>query len=171
MEDVTGLMNAYRECSRHLWNVYFSSREIGCSRDCVFQDIRKLLFESLVLSELRDEECCADCSPESPTDSETDTLPVLKVVPDSPWSPILIHQEKTNPREATCWNQEKVDLRGIELILDDYFDFDELSVRDFKYYRCKILRFPSHIEFEGRDALVEVQYAKVLVDEKDGEVL
>lgn len=168
MKDVTSLMNTYRECSRHLWNVYFSSRAIGCSRDCVFHDIGKLLFESIVLSELPDQECSGDCSSEGPTDSETDTLPVLKVVPGSVWSPILIHQKNISLKENTYWNQEKVDLSDIELVFDDYFDFDELSARDFNYYRCKILRFPSHLEFEGRDALMEVQYAKVFLGEKDG---
>jgi len=93
---------------------------------------------------------------------------LLKVVPDTVWSPILIHQKKTNSREATCWNQEKVDLSDVELIFDDYFDFDELSVRDFNYYRCKILKFPSQVEFEGRDALIEVQYANVFLDEQHG---
>jgi hypothetical protein len=168
MEDVTSLMNTYRECSRHLWNVYFSSREIGCSRDCVFDDIRKLLFESLVLCELPDQECSGDRTAEDPATSETDLPPVLKVVPGTVWSPILIHQKKTSLTENTYWNQEKVDLSDVELIFDDYFDFDELSVRDFNYYRCKILRFPSHFEFEGRDALMEVQYAKVFLGEKNG---
>ena len=27
MRDITDLMNTYRECSRSLWNVYFSRRE------------------------------------------------------------------------------------------------------------------------------------------------
>jgi hypothetical protein len=169
MEDVTDLMNKYRECSRHLWNVYFSSREIGCSRDCVFQGIRKLLFESLVLSELPDQECSGDSTTENPAAPEKDPPPVLKVVPNSAWSPILIHRMLV-PGEATCWEQVKVSLNDLELIFDDYFDFDELAVRDFNYYRCRIHRFPSHAEYEGRDALVETRDARVFLDERNGVV-
>jgi hypothetical protein len=52
MRDITELMNSYRECSRNLWNVYFSKRkDIGDALD-VFEQIRELLFDSLVLSEL-----------------------------------------------------------------------------------------------------------------------
>lgn len=52
MRDITDLMNTYRECSRNLWNVYFSRREnIGGSLDA-FRQIRELLFDSLVVSEL-----------------------------------------------------------------------------------------------------------------------
>ena len=52
MRDVTDLMNTYRECSRNLWNVYFSRRaNIGAALDA-FGEIRDLLFDSLVVSEL-----------------------------------------------------------------------------------------------------------------------
>src|SRR5207245_11467220 len=52
MRDVTELMNAYRECSRNLWNIYFSRRaNIGGCLDA-FGHIRRLLFDSLVVSEL-----------------------------------------------------------------------------------------------------------------------
>ena len=52
MRDITELMNNYRECSRNLWNVYFSRREnIGGSLDA-FEQIRELLFDSLVVSDL-----------------------------------------------------------------------------------------------------------------------
>jgi hypothetical protein len=52
MRDITELMNSYRKCSRNLWNVYFSKRkDIGDALD-VFEQIRELLFDSVVLSEL-----------------------------------------------------------------------------------------------------------------------
>ena len=38
MRDITELMNAYRECSRNLWNVYFAKREnVGGSLDAFGQ--------------------------------------------------------------------------------------------------------------------------------------
>ena len=52
MRDITELMNTYRECSRNLWNVYFSRRaNIGASLGA-FGQILDLLFDSLVVSEL-----------------------------------------------------------------------------------------------------------------------
>ena len=52
MTDITILMNAYRECSRNLWNVYFAKREnVGGSLDA-FEQVRELLFDSLVVSEV-----------------------------------------------------------------------------------------------------------------------
>jgi len=37
---------------------------------------------------------------------------------------------------------------------------------EFHYYLCKVLSFPSHVEYEGREALVEVPDAKVFHDEQ-----
>ena len=72
MRDITQLMNAYRECSRNLWNVYFSGRaNIGGSLDA-FEQIRRLLFDPLVVSEL---------FYEGEAEGENIPPPALKVVP------------------------------------------------------------------------------------------
>jgi hypothetical protein len=45
-----------------------------------------------------------------------------------------------------------------------WFDFDDLDFRDFKYYQVRILS--SRIEgVAGRAALVECEYARVLLDD------
>jgi hypothetical protein len=73
MRDITELMNAYRECSRNLWNVYFSKRkDIGDALD-VFEQIREPLFDSLVLGEL---------SYEGEAEGEDIHPSALKVVPE-----------------------------------------------------------------------------------------
>ena len=53
----------------------------------------------------------------------------------------------------------------ITLAFVDYFDFFQPPIKDFHYYLCKILSFPSHVEYEGREALVEVLKAKLFHDE------
>ena len=156
MRDITELMNAYRECARNLWNVYFSGRaDIGGSLDS-FGQIRELLFDALVVNELS---CAAEA------DGKDVAVPILKVVPQR--SLILI-ERLSGPGQAGYWDQEKDMIVGpgdITLAFLDYFDFSGVPVRDFHYYRCKVLSFPSHSDYEGREALLEVTGAKVFHDE------
>jgi hypothetical protein len=161
MKDITPLMNTYRECSRNLWNAYFSLKEFSWDLHDEYEDIRKLLFEALVLNEL---DVCKECS-------EHDAVPpaVLRVVPDATSVPILINR----PRDGGggYWDQE-MDLRvgeaDIQLAFLDYFDYSQYPVKDFQFYRCKILSFPSHAKYEGREALIEVSHAKIFHDEQAG---
>jgi hypothetical protein len=158
MRDITELMNTYRECSRNLWNVYFSGREnIGASLDA-FGQIRKKLFDSLVVDEL---------FYEGESEGENIPSPALRVVP-WPRSLILI-KRLSGPGEAGYWDQEKdlfVGPDDITLEFIDYFDFSEFPIQDFHFFLCKILRFPSHADYEGREALVEVLGTRVFHDEE-----
>lgn len=157
MRDITELMNAYRECSRNLWNVYFSKREnIGGSLDA-FERLRELLFDSLVMCEL---------SYEGDGEGEDIPPPVLKVVPRE--SSLILIKRLTGPGEAGYWDQEKdlaVGPEDITLLFIDYFDFSQVPIKDFHYFLCKILDFPAHVPYEGREALLQVTDAKVFHDE------
>ncbi len=157
MNDITELMNMYRECSRHLWNVYFSKREnVGASLDA-FEQIQQLLFDSLVVSQL---------SYEGDAEGAEIPAPVLRVVPESS-SPILIRRLSV-PGEARYWDQEKDMVVGpddISLAFVEYFDFYQVPIKDFHYCLCKVLKFRKHVEYEGREALVETSKVKILHDE------
>ena len=150
-------MNAYRECSRNLWNVYFSGRvDIGSSLD-TFEHIRKVLFDSLVVSEL---------FYEGEAEGEELPPPALRVVP-RPRTLILI-QRPSGPGEAGYWDQEKDMVVGpddITLAFVDYFDFHQIPVMDFRFYRCKILGFPSRAAYIGREALIDALDGQVFHDE------
>lgn len=156
VRDITQLMIAYRECSRNLWNVYFSEREdIGGSLDA-FGQIRELLFDALVLSELPYEESGV-------TDSSS---PVLNIVPEE--RSLILIKRLSGPGEAGYWDQEKDMIVGpsdITLAFLDYFDFSQVPIKDFQYFRCRVLSFPSHCEYEGREALLAVSHAKVFYDD------
>jgi hypothetical protein len=156
MRDITELMNTYRECSRNLWNVYFSKQEnVGVSLDA-FGQIRQLLFDSLVVSEL---------SYEGEAEGEDISAPVLKVVPRT--RSLILIRRLSGPGEAGYWDQEKDMVVGpddIALAFLDYFDFSPIPIKDFRYYLCKVLSFPSHVGYEGREALVEVSDTKVFHD-------
>src|SRR5208282_6369816 len=96
MRDITELMNAYRECSRNLWNVYFSRREnVGAALD-TFEPIRELLFDSLVLSEL---------SYEGEAEGKDIPPPALKVVPEG--RSLILIKRLTQPGESGYWDEVK----------------------------------------------------------------
>lgn len=158
MRDITDLMNAYRECSRNLWNIYFAKRDdIGGSLDA-FEQIRELLFDSLVMSEL---------SSEGDAKGQDVAPPALKVVPRG--RSLILIRRLSGPGEAGYWDQEKDMVVGpddITLAFADYFDFSQVPIKDFRYFLCKILRFPRHGEYEGREALLEVSDASVFHDER-----
>src|SRR3989442_197587 len=121
MRNITELMNAYRECSRNLWNVYFSrGANIGASLDA-FGQIRDLLFDSLVVNELFHDGDGKD---------EDIPPPVLKVVPRAR-SLILIRRPSDDGN--AYWDQEKDMVVGpddIALAFVDYFDFSQIPVMD-----------------------------------------
>jgi hypothetical protein len=157
MRDISELMNAYRECSRNLWNVYFSKREnVGAALDA-FEQIRELLFDSLVLSEL---------SYEGEAEGKDIPPPALKVVPEA--RSLILIKRLSQPGENGYWDEVKdmvVGPNDITLAFVDYFDFYQVPVKEFRYCLCKILSFPSHVAYEGREALVEALNAKVFHDE------
>ncbi len=158
MREITALMNTYRECSRNLWNVYFAGREnVGHSLD-TYEPIRKMLFDSLVVDEL---------SYEGTAEGPDVPPPALRVVPKH--RALLLVKALSAPGEASYWGQERdlyVDSDDITLAFIDYFDFSNVSLRDFQYYRCKVLRFSSHPQYEGREALIQALDGGVFHDEE-----
>src|ERR1700674_3767515 len=127
MTDITTLMNIYRECSRNLWNAYFSSREDTWDLHGAYESIRKQLFEALVVNELHLYEECA----------EHDTLPppVLKVVPRTTSVPILINRPSDGG--AGYWDQERdlsISEGDVQLAFLDYFDYSQYPVKDYHFY-------------------------------------
>jgi len=156
MREITELMNSYRECSRNLWNVYFSGRRDSGNALDTFEQIRELLFDSIVLSEL---------SYEGEAEGKDIPPPALKVVPTK--SLILI-KRLTPPGQGAYWDEVKDMVVGpddVTLAFVDYFDFFEVPIKEFRYCLCKILSLPSHVAYEGREALVEAVNVKVFHDE------
>lgn len=162
MRDITELMSTYRECSRNLWNVYFSRREdIGSSLDA-FEQIRRLLFDSLVVDEL---------DYEGEAESENIPPPALRVVPRE--RSLILIERPSGPQEAGYWDQEKdmvVGPNDITVAFIDYFDFAQIPIMDFRYYRCRILGFPAKPQYQGREALIEAVNGRVFHDESADDI-
>jgi hypothetical protein len=164
MNDVTGLMNDYRECVRHLWNTY--CLKIIEEDDWDFRDrlnqIEVELFRNLVLYRLGREETVLKPAQWSPAE----VLKFLQIEAENR-SGILINREIA--ASSGYWDdpvnffwRNELDLRFIH-----YFDWMSIGFRDFAYYRVRIVGSQKHPHLIGRDALVPVGPGIVVLhDEK-----
>jgi hypothetical protein len=89
-------------------------------------------------------------------------LPFLKVVPTSPEIPA--HVSRANPAQ-TYWDHPVQRLGPTDdLRFIAFFDFGSHDYVDFNFFRVLIQGSEEHPELAGHEALIEVQYAKVLLD-------
>lgn len=157
MTDVTELMLKYRECSRHLWNMYFrpsSHSEMWDLRD-QFDAIDRQLFLTLVLGRLG-----VDREAALQGDRPIEELKVTLASDQE--TPIMISRPSTDGNSywdcpVTRASNPEIDLRFIS-----FFDWNKYGVADLSYLRVRISDFPRHSDLVGRDALVEVSNCRVL---------
>jgi len=150
MDDITPVMNAYRDCARHLWNTYFH-QEAQANQDWDARDefnvIAAHLFRSLVLGKIGHPE--AEVRP----DQWAPRLPLsfLHVVVESR-SEIMINRET----DGGYWDHPLtfVESGDLDLRFVQYFDWASLGFRDFAYYRVRIVGSTKHPDLAGKDALV-----------------
>jgi hypothetical protein len=168
MEDVTSHFTAYRECARHLWNIYF--RPIAQTRGSLddtwdvrdqFDEIARALFSSLVLQPLN------VSGAELALAASSEPLPLhgFRIVPGTEHGvPIFINRDL--PRSG-YWDYLLSVVRptDVDLRLLRFFDFDQIGYRDFKYYEVLIAASETHPEVVGRAALIECEYATVFQTE------
>jgi hypothetical protein len=177
VQDVTQLLNAYREAARLIWNNFLRDPDESAhglnadnERYCDYNGLTKILFGSLVLRPLgRADFLDSYWDRDHLFFSWFELVPFLRVVPRSE-CPAMITRV---PAQAgtTYWDAPvtrivpDADLRYVEC-----FDFDQMGYRDLQYYRVRIQAFPGHQELLGHDALVEVQDARVfhLGDDEPG---
>jgi hypothetical protein len=150
MDDVTPLMNAYRDCVRHLWNTYFQ-RDAESEQDWDLRDefnaVAAQLFRALILWKVQREET------EVQPDEQEPRAPLgfLHVVVE-PRSEIMINRQTASgywDYPMTVVEREDLDLRFLQ-----YFDWDVLGFRDFAYYRVRIVGSTKYPQVVGKDALV-----------------
>jgi hypothetical protein len=152
MDDVTPLMDDYREAVRHLWNTHFR-RLAEADQDWdlrdAFDEIAARLFGALVLRQLDEDEDAvlpAYVAPEKP-------IPFLRLEVD-PRSSIMV--ARANARgywDDPLTTVEKGDLR---LCFIQFFDWSVLGFREFGLYHARILKSDRYPHVVGRDALVPV---------------
>lgn len=165
--DITRSIANFREAARHLWNCHYlpnlSQQNPWDVRDS-FDRVSIELFNSLVL------EPSGVNGTQLAAASEGNPQPItgLRVHPSADSGvPILINRHR--PRSG-YWDHPKSLLAAgeAELLLARFFDFDEIAYRDFRYLEVLIASSTSDPDIAGRWALLDFQYARVLVSEPAG---
>ena len=169
MQDVTLQLAGFRESLRHLWNtqvlgVLQTADDKWAVRD-EFDDACSILFGILVavpLNVARAENAGRLLAPNR--SSGAAPLRWLRVVPNVPMgAPIMINRDTVT--SSGYWDHpvdrvvaEEVDLRFVR-----WFDFDELSFRDFTNYQVRIVA-ARDAALVGRAAIIACEHVRVLLD-------
>lgn len=152
MNDITHLMDTYRECVRHLWNTYFQ-REAELRQDWdlrdQFCDASLLLFRALVLRGVGRED--AGVLPDYHGDQQPLMCVQLHV---EPRSEIMVNRSGA----GGYWDDpvKLVEAGECDLRFIRFFDWSDLSFRDFAFYRVRIVGSSRYPHLVGRDALLPV---------------
>ena len=159
MEEITQILNAYRECVRHLWNSYYQPLALAENKqnwelEEKFGEIEKDIFSSLVLNHVYGH-------PWEQAKEEYDYL-VLKI--DAVRSPIMISAGEGTGR----WDQEPeyAERDDFEFYLMGFWNWWVLGFREYNIYHVRISASSKYPELIGRQALIPVSEAiKVFIDD------
>lgn len=162
--DLTPHLLKYREAARHLWNCFLREDDRGGAVPNGllldrWEAIQDDLFAALVLRYTGDD------TPEKVrlAPGAAKPLPFLKVVPMS--AEVRAHVSRTKPAQ-TYWDHPVGQLGPTDdLRFIGFFDFGSYDYVDFKFFHVFVQGSETHPELVGREALVEVQYARVLLHE------
>ena len=156
MQEVTNLLNTYRESARGLWN-NFLRVEADFDRVDAFAQICEGLFGELVLRPVGKRGYSKP--------GVDDPYPFFRLLPTVDSVPIMINRPTQDGNKYWDDPVTRVSTQGTRLLLIDYFDWDQLGFIDLQYYRAKVAGFEKHPEVVGREALLEVHYVKVIFEE------
>lgn len=148
--DVTDACDQYRECARHLWQIYFRRPE---NRAFSFDEIDRELFATMVLSQVGR---VAD----SPIPGVT-PIPYLRVVPDTDNYPseetFAVSRLPQTPGTTHPDDMQVIQLSSntAELWFKGYWDYDTTQYRTWKYIQARVARAPDQPEIVGEDIVTD----------------
>lgn len=166
MTNVTEYVERYRLCLRHIWNSYFYIDPGLRHWDAVdsFKSLKLPLFRALV---------CDSVGLESRQHLFGKGFHVVLTGDIKAYLPYMQVNSRvpSSPSEG-CWevlkgpfDAEDLSQSTISLTLVDMFDWSQMRYVDLRYYVVLIERFAAHPEKVGQHALIDVEYAKVFLDE------
>lgn len=156
--EIGQLFRLYRESSRHLFNVAFkpiidevyegSFEGFNSAWDVIdrFEEVNRGLFDNLILKTLN---VPGELGRENP---------LLRVVPTSPSVPIAIENPKGDNNKYWDYPLEWIEPDDITLHFMEFFDFNGLEYREWKYIRAYIADCRKDPIVAGREALCEFSY-------------
>ncbi len=146
---ITNQFEQYKEASRHIWNTYFLKEGKATWEDYeIFEEIERLLFERIVLTSL-------GLNRSTPFDGR------FKVTARDGHNCLPIMVNRTS--DGGYWDHLVTALIDDNYGMDflEYFDFDQLSIKDNRYIIAKIIFSQKHPEINGHKAMIESQYADI----------
>jgi hypothetical protein len=155
-QDITDLLQNYRECVRHMWNIYYRSLP-NINTDRMFTEVEDELFRSLVFCQLflwQDEKICIHGAAQ----------PYLRVAPDiAPNGTAALWAREDADGRTWHWKELTLASADIELHFMGYFDWgDKQGYRDYQKYRAEIVGYPADPSLEGAELLIDVADARVV---------
>lgn len=161
--DVTIRLARYREAARHVWNTELH-QEANLDVLAQFEYVCSALVSAFVLGPLGiSREQLSACHPRDLFSGLR-----LMVIPISDRASVPVHVNRSSPRTGywddpiSAFSPEDAKLR-----LVDFFDWDDLSRRDFEFVEvaiCESQRYPGLV---GRAALVPFSYVRIVVPVDD----
>ena len=138
MREITDLMDHYRLVARSVWNIGFWAKPELQSWNSweQFEQLKKGLFQALVVARLQDDQCCGQ------TGSEGQPYRVVPVEPGP--VPIMIERPREGDRNR-YWDDPVGEIKPSDAELEflDYFDWNSMGYVDFQYYRVRVAAFPA----------------------------
>jgi len=169
MQNIMPRVLKYREAARLLWNGFLREEDVrgggAVSADFSLDDwvqVKQHLFAALVLRHTGNDDHAEGLLDPKRFTMWMKPIPFLRVVPTSD-VPAMVSR---TPGHSGYWDH-RVDRLGPndDLRFIDFFDFGQAGYLDFQYFHVAVASSPRHPEIAGHEAVVEVQYADVFVDD------
>lgn len=158
-ENVTELLQRYRQCLRDIWNAHFWQHPELRNWDSVtvFEKLKPCLFRALVLESLA-EGCAHTAPPEG-------SFLVVPNVPENGGGRLATHVVVTKSEGGgRSYVEELLTLRASDATLRfvDIFDWSMMGYVDFRYYLAEVSAFAARPDLIGLEVLVDVHQADVV---------
>lgn len=169
MRDVTEIFQTYRLTLRHLWNDRFwgdQDLRQDWSLEQYFDLVKTPIFLALVLAKI---EGSSSSVPEA-LEKRPWRFFVLPGAPnsaDGTYSAELTLLRARDPGWDSDGSIGRIHPSDVRLKYLDVFEWGNVGYRDFRYYRVEILEAKGRPDLVGRNALVEVDEVRVLLDHAD----
>jgi len=149
--NVTREFDMWKEATRNLWNLYFvKNGKSDWESHEIFQEIEKALFEQIVLKNIG-------------INRSIELKGTFKLLARSNnVIPVMVNRTGESgywDHPITSLINDVVDIKFIE-----YFDWDQLGIRDNRYMMSRILSSRLHPEINGFKAIIESHYVDVVYE-------